>query len=72
MFGAQCVVLAIDAKADADDPRAAYDHGDTPANGHTRAATAWEAYLAGGRTPPAATWSSGRARRSSAAPGRSC
>jgi imidazole glycerol-phosphate synthase subunit HisF len=37
VFGAQCVVLAIDAKAKA---RAASDDGDD----------AWEAYLAGGRT----------------------
>ena len=38
MFGAQCVVLAIDAKAR---PRG------RAANGSSR----WEAYLAGGRTP---------------------
>ncbi|HSZ13779.1 MAG TPA: imidazole glycerol phosphate synthase subunit HisF [Solirubrobacteraceae bacterium] len=57
-FGAQCVVLAIDAKArrsvQESAPNAVYSHGDTPpANGHlVRAdATAWEAYLAGGRTP---------------------
>ena len=59
VFGAQCVVLAIDAKArraadESPSQRSAYDHGDTPApNGHnttTDAATAWEAYLAGGRT----------------------
>jgi cyclase len=59
VFGAQCVVLAIDAKArqPTDESRlqqSAYDHGDTPApNGHntTRGtATTWEAYLAGGRT----------------------
>jgi len=59
VFGAQCVVLAIDAKArrvtdESSSQQSAYDHGDTPAsNGHntTRdAATAWEAYLAGGRT----------------------
>src|SRR5580693_501462 len=58
VFGAQCVVLAIDAKArrTADESRmqqSAYDHGDTPApNGHNTTrdtATAWEAYLAGGR-----------------------
>ncbi len=58
VFGAQCVVLAIDAKARAPDDRATsdavYNHGDTPAsNGHLARvdATAWEAYLAGGRTP---------------------
>ncbi len=57
-FGAQCVVLAIDAKArrsvQESAPNAVYSHGYTPpANGHrVRAdATAWEAYLAGGRTP---------------------
>jgi cyclase len=60
VFGAQCVVLAIDAKArrwPAGDPRLqrAYNHGDTPVpNGHddapAGAATSWEAYLAGGRT----------------------
>jgi imidazole glycerol-phosphate synthase subunit HisF len=37
VFGAQCVVLAIDAKARPDEP------GEEP--------SAWEAYLAGGRTP---------------------
>jgi cyclase len=59
-FGAQCVVLAIDAKAqpftDAPTP---YDHGDTElANGDTTSTKppnaptqTWEAYLAGGRTP---------------------
>jgi cyclase len=44
-FGAQCVVLAIDAKArtraDPGDPTAQPDAGDP----------GWEAYLAGGRTP---------------------
>jgi imidazole glycerol-phosphate synthase subunit HisF len=59
VFGAQCVVLAIDAKArraadESASQHSAYDHGDTPApNGHNRttdAAAAWEAYLAGGRT----------------------
>ncbi len=59
VFGAQCVVLAIDAKArratdESPSQHSAYDHGDTPApNGDdttTDAATAWEAYLAGGRT----------------------
>ena len=38
MFGAQCVVLAIDAKA-------------RPANAGANGSTGWEAYLAGGRTP---------------------
>jgi cyclase len=66
VFGAQCVVLAIDAKArthtdakarrptDASSSGAVSDHGDTPALNGQRAradATAWEAYLAGGRTP---------------------
>ncbi len=37
MFGAQCVVLAIDAKA-----QAGVERGETPPR--------WEAYLAGGRT----------------------
>jgi imidazole glycerol-phosphate synthase subunit HisF len=59
VFGAQCVVLAIDAKArratdESPSQQSAYDHGDTPApNAHNKArdtATAWEAYLAGGRT----------------------
>jgi cyclase len=39
VFGAQCVVLAIDAKASA------------PAAAGAPATPAWEAYLAGGRTP---------------------
>jgi cyclase len=60
VFGAQCVVLAIDAKA----PQAAgrshasetlSNHGDTaPGNEHNPDAASdlgWEAYLAGGRTP---------------------
>jgi cyclase len=38
VFGAQCVVLAIDAKARATEPAAGEPSG-------------WEAYLAGGRTP---------------------
>ena len=46
VFGAQCVVLAIDAKARVreDDSRleSAYSHGDTSLH--------WEAYVAGGRT----------------------
>src|ERR1019366_7342869 len=60
VFGAQCVVLAIDAKArrwPAGDPRLqrAYNHGDTPLlNGHNTPSgeepSSWEAYLAGGRT----------------------
>ncbi len=45
VFGAQCVVLAIDAKA------------------ARRRRARWEAYVAGGRTPPGATSSRGRARR---------
>ena len=59
VFGAQCVVLAIDAKArrgpgEMSPLETAYNHGIAPApNGHTAPAdaTAWEAYLAGGRTP---------------------
>jgi cyclase len=55
VFGAQCVVLAIDAKAQRPTPgsssKSLYRHGDTElANGHS-ATLAWEAYLAGGRTP---------------------
>jgi cyclase len=38
VFGAQCVVLAIDAKA-------------RPANAGANGSAGWEAYLAGGRTP---------------------
>ncbi len=38
VFGAQCVVLAIDAKA-------------RPADAATNGSAGWEAYLAGGRTP---------------------
>src|ERR1035438_9876716 len=38
VFGAQCVVLAIDAKAQ-------------PASGGPNGSPRWEAYLAGGRTP---------------------
>ena len=52
VFGAQCVVLAIDAKA--------------------RAGDGWEVFVAGGRTPTGRDASSGRARASSAARGRSC
>jgi cyclase len=45
VFGAQCVVLAIDAK------KTLYDHGETEfLNGHD-AGGRWEAYVAGGRTP---------------------
>jgi cyclase len=67
VFGAQCVVLAIDAKArdgsasaggspDGSSLRSAYNNGDTPLPiGHSTtsdpAAAGWEAYLAGGRTP---------------------
>jgi imidazole glycerol-phosphate synthase subunit HisF len=62
VFGAQCVVLAIDAKERRAEPGSSssssskrlYDHGDTElANGHSAMAAtpAWEAYLAGGRTP---------------------
>jgi cyclase len=62
-FGAQCVVLAIDAKArqrpDISPPESLYSHGRTAsANGHNSPGAAssavdaptWEAYLAGGRT----------------------
>jgi cyclase len=59
VFGAQCVVLAIDAKAASpagdSSARGGYDHGDTAiAEGHNTNAdppASWEAYLAGGRTP---------------------
>jgi cyclase len=59
VFGAQCVVLAIDAKARQSvggaPSNSPYDDGDAPLpNGKHSAsvdATAWEAYLAGGRTP---------------------
>jgi cyclase len=59
VFGAQCVVLAIDAKAASpagdSSSRGGYDHGDTAiAEGHNTNAdppASWEAYLAGGRTP---------------------
>src|SRR5271170_1135149 len=58
VFGAQCVVLAIDAKARgrADRSRRSqtlYDHGETALeNGHdSDGKLGWEAYLAGGRTP---------------------
>jgi cyclase len=59
VFGAQCVVLAIDAKArrlpgeDRSPSEMVYNHGDTPrANGHSDPSRhpGWEAYLAGGRT----------------------
>jgi imidazole glycerol-phosphate synthase subunit HisF len=60
VFGAQCVVLAIDAKArptdlDLSPSQSLYDHGDTElAEGRQQHPTdltqAWEAYLAGGRT----------------------
>jgi cyclase len=59
VFGAQCVVLAIDAKAASpagdSSARGGYDHGDTAiAEGRNTNAdppAGWEAYLAGGRTP---------------------
>ncbi len=59
VFGAQCVVLAIDAKARRPDDGSNFErlsnHGDTESAGGYGAgaadATAWEAYLAGGRTP---------------------
>lgn len=59
VFGAQCVVLAIDAKARpaADRSHASHtpsDHGYTAlGNGHDSPpdSPGWEAYLAGGRTP---------------------
>jgi cyclase len=58
VFGAQCVVLAIDAKARppaaGSSSKTLSHHGDTPpSNGQSSPAdaTAWEAYLAGGRTP---------------------
>ena len=57
VFGAQCVVLAIDAKArprpDRSSSESLYDHGEAAlANGQDASAEApcWEAYLAGGRT----------------------
>jgi imidazole glycerol-phosphate synthase subunit HisF len=56
VFGAQCVVLAIDAKRVA--PQSAYSDGytasaneDPPEGRGTSAAHSWEAYLAGGRAP---------------------
>jgi cyclase len=56
VFGAQCVVLAIDAKRAAS--QSAYSDGDTgsangdpPGQEDTSEAQSWEAYLAGGRTP---------------------
>jgi len=48
-FGAQCVVLAIDAKIR--DPRLGSESlGTNPAGAITGAPVSWEAYLAGGRT----------------------
>lgn len=44
VFGAQCVVLAIDAK------KTLYDNGETEFSSGHNAAESWEAYLAGGRT----------------------
>jgi imidazole glycerol-phosphate synthase subunit HisF len=56
VFGAQCVVLAIDAKGGPRTPSAAASS--SAANGaaegdpaHRAGPTAWEAYVAGGRTP---------------------
>jgi imidazole glycerol-phosphate synthase subunit HisF len=46
VFGAQCVVLAIDAKVDS----AAAEVG-KPSSADTTEPSRWEAYLAGGRTP---------------------
>jgi cyclase len=56
VFGAQCVVLAIDAKCVASqtpysDSDTASAREDTPRDGDTSLAHSWEAYLAGGRTP---------------------
>src|SRR5665213_3285491 len=60
VFGAQCVVLAIDAKArrltDVSSSQSAYNHGDTRSANKESVTAAqepatWEAYLAGGRTP---------------------
>jgi imidazole glycerol-phosphate synthase subunit HisF len=62
VFGAQCVVLAIDAKqrqaslvssVERVSPQSVYSDGDTPrpsGPGATGGQPAWEAYLAGGRT----------------------
>ena len=62
VFGAQCVVLAIDAKQrqaslvssmERVSPQSVYSDGDTPrpgGPGATEEQPAWEAYLAGGRT----------------------
>jgi cyclase len=56
VFGAQCVVLAIDAKCVA--LQSPYSDGDTgserentPRDGGASSAQSWQAYLAGGRTP---------------------
>ena len=46
-FGAQCVVLAIDAKATGDGAKATGDGAKATGDG----AGSWEAYVAGGRTP---------------------
>jgi cyclase len=56
VFGAQCVVLAIDAKCVASqtpysDSDTASAREDKPRDGDTSLAHSWEAYLAGGRTP---------------------
>jgi cyclase len=55
VFGAQCVVLAIDAKCVASqspysDSDTASVRADAPRDGGTSLAQSWEAYLAGGRT----------------------
>jgi cyclase len=58
VFGAQCVVLAIDAKArtradGSPRSRTLYNHGDTARDDGDNSddELGWEAYLAGGRTP---------------------
>jgi imidazole glycerol-phosphate synthase subunit HisF len=62
VFGAQCVVLAIDAKRVAsqrspasrspyNDGYTAFTKGDTPGAEDTLSTQSWDAYVAGGRTP---------------------
>jgi len=56
VFGAQCVVLAIDARrvlsqGAYSDGYTANEKGNTPQAADTFPAQSWEAYLAGGRTP---------------------
>jgi cyclase len=56
VFGAQCVVLAIDAKCVASqspysDGDTAFASKDTPGDGAGSSPQSWQAYLAGGRTP---------------------